>query len=90
VLACWFDTMDNAAKVEFLKVGTFGNRRAAPDAECEEFSRNLLKVVGDGTAQGDLDTAQIKRRAIEVGEASRKRGGARAAGDKIMEMAMEG
>lgn len=65
-------------QAEYLGIGTFGNRRAAPNAEAEEFSSSLLKVIGN---------EKMKQRAVEVAEQCRKRGGARAASDKILELA---
>lgn len=74
-------------QVEYLKIGTYGNRKSAPDAESKEFSQSLLKVIGDGSPEGMKVAETIKTKAMEVGERSRAAGGAQRAGDKILELA---
>lgn len=66
-------------KAEYLGIGAFGNRRGAPDAEADEFSSSLLKVLGN---------EKMKARALELAKQSKKRGGAKAASDKILELAV--
>jgi len=78
--------MDNASKAEYLGVGLFGNRGSAQDADHEQFSTKLLMVIGDGSWKGEEAAALMKKRALEVMERSRKRGGARRAADKILEL----
>jgi UDP:flavonoid glycosyltransferase YjiC (YdhE family) len=47
VLPQWLDTYDCAARVEWLGIGQYGNRTAAPDVNAQEFSESLLKVLVD-------------------------------------------
>ncbi|KAI4847747.1 UDP-glucoronosyl and UDP-glucosyl transferase family protein [Aureobasidium sp. EXF-8845] len=51
VLPVWIDTYDFAIRVEYLGIGVWGNRTAAPYAEGLELGRALIEVVdGDNSA----------------------------------------
>ncbi|KAI4847252.1 UDP-glucoronosyl and UDP-glucosyl transferase family protein [Aureobasidium sp. EXF-8845] len=51
VLPVWIDTYDFAIRVEYLGIGVWGNRVAAPHAEGLELGQALVKVVdGDNSA----------------------------------------
>ncbi|ROV97406.1 hypothetical protein VMCG_06947 [Cytospora schulzeri] len=47
ILASWWDTYEYAARVEYLGVGVFANKKAAPRAQTVEFREALLKVIGN-------------------------------------------
>lgn len=83
----WYDTFDYATRVEYLGIGTYGNRDigyncvvdnenyVAPNlVDGEEFGAALLKTVG--RKKGDKGDAEVMRKkAAELGEVSRKTGG---------------
>jgi hypothetical protein len=51
VLPVWIDTYDFAIRVEYLGMGVWGNRVAAPYAEGSELGKALVQVVdGDSSA----------------------------------------
>lgn len=47
ILASWWDTYEYAARVEYLGVGVFANKKAAPRAQTAEFREALFKVIGN-------------------------------------------
>ncbi|KUI67062.1 Vancomycin aglycone glucosyltransferase [Cytospora mali] len=47
ILASWWDTYEYAARVEYLGVGVFANKKAAPRAQNDEFREALLEVIGN-------------------------------------------
>lgn len=47
ILASWWDTYEYAARVEYLGVGVFANKTAAPLAATVELREALLKVIGN-------------------------------------------
>ncbi|PSR82295.1 hypothetical protein BD289DRAFT_371433 [Coniella lustricola] len=47
ILGAWWDTYEYAARVEYLKIGVFANKKAAPRAEASELLEALLKVLKD-------------------------------------------
>jgi hypothetical protein len=74
VLPAWWD----AARVEYLGIGVFANKKAAPRAETRELEAALVKVVEDES---------IRKRADEVAEVCRTRGEGRVvAHDCIVQM----
>ena len=81
VLPCWLDTLEFANRVEWLGIGVYGSRSAAPSVESQELSQALLKVLGDG-----VEAVQLKQRAKELAEISGKVGGRKKAFDKIIEI----
>ncbi|KAK8849240.1 glycosyltransferase family 1 protein [Apiospora arundinis] len=84
VLAMWYDTFDYATRVEYLGIGTYGNRNighscvvdnenyVAPTLiEGEEFGAALLRTVG--RKKGDAQA--MAEKAAQLGEKCRKSGG---------------
>ncbi len=45
VLPVWIDTYDFSTRVEYLGVGVWGSRTAAPRVEAGELSQALVKVI---------------------------------------------
>lgn len=99
VLAMWYDTFDYATRVEYLGIGTYGNRDigynckvdnenyVAPNlVDGEEFGAALLKTVGK--KKGDADV--MKKRAAELGEVCRKSGGRVESAKIITDLCFEG
>ncbi|KAK9252730.1 putative udp-glucoronosyl and udp-glucosyl transferase family protein [Lipomyces tetrasporus] len=48
-LAMWADCYDHATRVEWLGIGVWGNRQAAPYWTGEEASQAILKVISDSS-----------------------------------------
>lgn len=67
ILPVWFDTYAFAARVEWLGIGIYGNRKTAPAVNPQELGRALVRVVGGGE-----EAEEMKRKAgairLEVGE----------------------
>ncbi|KAI4716246.1 UDP-glucoronosyl and UDP-glucosyl transferase family protein [Aureobasidium sp. EXF-10727] len=60
VLPVWIDTYDFAIRAEYLGIGVWGNRVAAPYAEGSELGKALVQVVdGDGSAAMSAKARQI-------------------------------
>ena len=81
ILAQWYDLYDNANRAEYRNIGIFGNRRAAPDIDPDEFAAALSRIVGPGP-----ETERYKSRAMEISKLCRAAGGRRAAVDRILEL----
>lgn len=81
VLPCWLDTLDFANRVEWLGIGFYGSRNAAPSVEAEELSQALLKVLGNNP-----EASRMRERARELAIASARPGGRRKACEKIVEI----
>ncbi|ROV96997.1 hypothetical protein VSDG_04051 [Cytospora chrysosperma] len=45
ILASWWDTYEYAARVEYLGVGVFANKKSAPRAETKELREAILNVM---------------------------------------------
>ena len=80
ILPCWLDTFDFANRVEWLGIGVYGSRGAAPGVQAGELSRALMRVLGDGK-----EGAMMKVKARELAELAGKAGGRRKACEKIIE-----
>lgn len=76
----WIDTYDFATKVEYLQVGVWGSRTAAPRVEAEELGMALVKVV-DSDASAAMTE---KAKAIAAGLS--KTVGREVACEKIIEL----
>ncbi|KAB8296392.1 hypothetical protein EYC80_009142 [Monilinia laxa] len=61
VLPVWVDLYDFAIRVEYLGVGVWGSRNAAPNWTAAELSTALLKVVGDSD-----EAISMRKRALEI------------------------
>ena len=81
ILPCWLDTLEFANRVEWLGIGVYGSRTAAPSIEKQEFSQALTKVLGDG-----IEATQMKQKAKELADISGKVGGRKKAFKKITEI----
>ncbi|KAM0326253.1 hypothetical protein ACHAQA_006850 [Verticillium albo-atrum] len=81
VLPVWYDTYDFAQRVEWLGIGRFGNRKAAPRCAAEELGPILVDVVfGDGAVS-------IRAKAAGLAKAcSADGGGRRVATREILDM----
>ncbi len=81
ILPCWLDTLDFANRVEWLGVGVWGSRTAAPSVEAEELSKALLKVLGPST-----EASRMKEKARELATTSARPGGRKKACEKLIEI----
>ncbi|EOO03753.1 putative diacylglycerol acyltransferase family protein [Phaeoacremonium minimum UCRPA7] len=79
VLAAWWDTYEYAARVEYLSIGVFANKQAAPRAKTTELESALKRVVGDG---------EMRLRAEELARTCQQHGEGRVvAHDRIVHLA---
>ena len=85
VLPVWYDTYGFANRTEFLGIGVWGSRGAAPGAEAEEFAGALGRVVGGG-----VEGRRMRERARELGGVGKAAGGRREVARVIVELMSEG
>lgn len=76
----WIDTYDFAIRVEYLGIGVWGNRLAAPYAEGLELGKALVQVV-----DGD-DSAAMLAKAKQIAVPFQNRPGRQVAYEKIVEI----
>jgi UDP:flavonoid glycosyltransferase YjiC (YdhE family) len=81
VLPCWLDTLEFANRVEYLGIGVYGSRTAAPRVDAWELSRALIKVLGDSD-EAIMMNQKAKKLAVICG----KVGGRVKACEKIIEI----
>jgi UDP:flavonoid glycosyltransferase YjiC (YdhE family) len=81
ILPCWFDTFEFANRVEWLGIGIYGSRTAAPRVDAWELSRALIRVLGDGD-----EAVQMNQRARELAALCGRYGGRLKACEKIIEI----
>lgn len=67
--------------MEYLGIGVYGSRSAAPRVERTELSAALSRVVGDGE-----EVSRMRSKAKELGEIANKAGGRVKAVEKIEEL----
>lgn len=72
ILPVWLDTYDYAARAEFLNIGIFGSKRAAPDVQAEEFGDALVRATGDSE-----EAAKFRTSAKRLKDLCRSRGNGR-------------
>ena len=58
VLPVWIDTYDFATRVEYLGIGVWGSRKAAPRVEAEELGTALLKVIDSDKSAAMAENAK--------------------------------
>ena len=78
----WVDLYDYAVRAEFLGIGVWGNREAAPCWKAEELGTAFLRVLGDGD-----EAVTIRKKAHELGRASQKEPGRVRAAREIAKLA---
>jgi hypothetical protein len=76
----WIDTYDFSTRVEFLGIGVWGSRTAAPRVEASELARALVKVIDSD------ETASIAQKAKVLSESLGDVEGRVVACEKIIEM----
>lgn len=59
VLPVWFDTYDFAARVEYLGIGVYGNRKTAPAVNGRELGSALNRVLASGESEVMLQKAKM-------------------------------
>ncbi|KAH8599576.1 hypothetical protein B0O99DRAFT_612371 [Bisporella sp. PMI_857] len=69
VLPLWVDLYDNAVKIEYLGVGIWANKKAAPTWKAEELIPAFERVLGDSE-----EAENVRKKAKEIGEISQSRG----------------
>ena len=84
VLPVWADTYDYADRVEWLGIGLWGNRKAAPRAEAVELEMSMARIVSSSDADG------FKRRARELAAETGVDKGRRRAAERVLELCAEG
>jgi hypothetical protein len=81
ILPCWLDTFEFANRVEYLGIGIYRSRTAAPRVEAGEVSRALMRVLGDGE-----EALSMMQKAKQLAEISGRVGGRVKACEKIVEL----
>jgi hypothetical protein len=81
VLPCWLDTLEFANRVEYLGIGVYGSRTAAPRVDAWELSRALMRVLGDGD-----EAVKMNQKAKELAEICGKVGGRAKAAQKVIKI----
>lgn len=76
----WIDTYDFAIRVEYLGIGVWGNRVAAPYVEGPELGKALLQVVG-----GD-DSAAMLAKARQIAVPFQQQPGRHVAYEKVVDI----
>ncbi|XHG02277.1 hypothetical protein AWENTII_005633 [Aspergillus wentii] len=71
VLPIWFDTFDFAARVEWLGIGTWANRKNGPGVDGQELGQSLIRAI----ASDESSKMRQKAEAITNGESERRPGG---------------
>ncbi len=84
VLPVWYDTYGFANRAEWLGIGLWGSRKAAPGAEAAEFADALGTVVGDGG-----EGKRIFERSRELGAVCKKAGGRKTAAAVVVDLMSE-
>ena len=80
ILAQWFDLYDMAIRAEYVGIGIYGNRKAAPDIDEAEFGAAISRLLCRSE-----EAKKISQRAKEIGELCRASPGKRGAVAKILE-----
>ncbi|KAF3760397.1 family 1 glycosyltransferase [Cryphonectria parasitica EP155] len=63
ILGAWWDTYEYAARVEYLGIGVFANKKAAPRAKTAELQKALLRAVSDDNMRAKAnDLAAVCKR----------------------------
>ncbi|KAL1968551.1 hypothetical protein VTN77DRAFT_1761 [Rasamsonia byssochlamydoides] len=82
VLPMWADTYDYAVRAEWLGVGIWGNRHAAPFWTAEETSQAVLKIISGG----DSGNGSYHRKAKALATPSREQAGRNVAAREIVRL----
>ena len=83
ILATWFDTYEYAARIEYLGIGIYGNKTAAPGASTEEFGNALSAILLDKSDKSQ----RMHERAKTLGDLCQKSGGRKYACDVLFKEA---
>ncbi|CAG8958973.1 hypothetical protein HYFRA_00012130 [Hymenoscyphus fraxineus] len=70
ILPVWLDTFEFANRAEYLGIGVYASKTAAPRVDAWELSRALMRVLGDGD-----EAAKMNRKAKELALVCGKVGG---------------
>lgn len=79
VLPVWIDTYDFATRVEYLQIGVWGSRNAAPRVEAEELGMALITVIDSDSS------AAMAEKAKAIAAPLAKTAGREVACEKIIE-----
>jgi UDP:flavonoid glycosyltransferase YjiC (YdhE family) len=82
VLPMWADLYENAVRAEFLGIGVWGNKKAAPNWAAEELGEAFLRVLGDGE-----EAVKIRKKAHDLGRVFQKDPGRVRAAREIAKLA---
>jgi len=69
VLPVWVDLYDFATRAEWLGIGIWGNKKAAPSWSSEELSASILRTLGDGE-----EATRIRKNARDLADFIEKKG----------------
>lgn len=58
VLPVWIDTYDFSTRVEYLGIGVWGSRTAAPRVDAEELSKAFIRVLASEETSGMQEKAK--------------------------------
>lgn len=81
VVPCWLKNIDTANRVEWLGIGVYGSRSAAPSIEVGELFRSIMRVLGEGE-----QAVEVRQRARELATICNRYGGRKTVCDKIVEI----
>ena len=84
VLPMWVDLYDNAVRAEFLGVGIWGNKMAAPNWTADELGEAFLRVLGDAE-----EAVKIRKKAYDLGKGFQKDPGRVRAAQEIAKLARQ-
>ena len=82
VLPVWYDTYGFANKVEWLGIGLWGSKKAAPGVEAAEFAKALSRVVGEGVERNSM-LEKVRELAILCKKAGGRKSAASIVGDLL-------
>jgi UDP:flavonoid glycosyltransferase YjiC (YdhE family) len=78
ILPMWADCYDYASRAEYLKIGVYGNAKAAPNHTAQELIKAFSRVLGDGP-----ESRTIRENAARLGEFTRRKPGRSRAAQEI-------
>jgi hypothetical protein len=85
VLPMWVDLYDFAVRAEYLGIGVWGNKKAAPYWTAEELLASFLRVLDGGE-----EAISISEKAKELGRSAQKEPGRIRAANELAKLARSG
>ncbi|KAF9059874.1 hypothetical protein BDP27DRAFT_1340506 [Rhodocollybia butyracea] len=78
ILPQWYDTYENASRVEYLGIGIYGNKTCAPDIDATELGVAVARVTGGEEGK------RLRENAEEIRKCCGKREGREMAADVVL------